>query len=221
MKKNFLAASVILAVTIGAAASTPVPAIATAGVLEDNLATTGREIYNFVPGDRYHGSWVAIDYTPPTAVAVTAFRHHYCYNETPLKNQLNFQLLRGQNPGVGSLVATWSVAAANWTEFDTGWRMFNRAVYLCIVPFNPPRTLSPSARYWFAYQSENDLAPNYVYWAFRTPVKGAVMWVKLGASEPWRGIDELYGSFDGSYRLDGGYTAVAPASLGKVKALFR
>jgi hypothetical protein len=219
MQTNVLCRGVILLLAVAGGA--PVAATATAGVLEDNLATTGPQIYNFQEGDKRNDSWVAIDYTPPTAVTVTAFRHHYIYNATPLKNQLNFQLFRGDNPGVGSLVATWAVPAAAWNEINTGWTAFGRPVYLCVVPFNPPRALSPSVQYWFAYQSENNQPANIVYWAFRSSIKGAVMWVKLGASERWRGIDELYGRFDGSYRLDGGYTGVAPASLGKVKALFR
>ena len=214
--------ALVLTVVLVAACAAPAAATAAPGVLEDNLATEWRQIQNFVPvGNRYRGSWVAIDYTPPTAVAVTAFRHHYVYNTAPLKNQLNFQLIRGQNPGVGSLVATWSVAAAKWTEFDTGWILFSRRVYLCTVPFNPPRTLSPSARYWFAYQSENNLAPNIIYWAFRASIKGDLMWYKPSGTLPWRSIYELAGNVDGSYRLDGGFTGVAPSSFGKIKALYR
>ncbi len=210
---------VILVAAALAAAAWAAPT--SSGVLEDNLAPSGPQIRNFKDGDRYHGSWVAIDYTPRTAVAVTAFRHHYLYNSARLKNQLNFQLIRGQNPGVGSLVATWSVAAAKWTEFDTGWFAFGRKVYLCIVPFNPPRTLSPSARYWFAYQSENNRPANIVYWGFWASIKGELLWYKSSGTEPWRSIRELWGLADGSYRLDGGFTAVVPASLGRVKALFR
>jgi hypothetical protein len=210
---------VIAAVTALAAAAWAAPS--SSGVLEDNLAPTGPRIRNCVPGDKWRDSWVAIDYTPSTAVAVTAFRHHYIYNEVPLKNQLNFQLIRGQNPGVGSLVATWSVAAAKWTEFDTGWFAFGRKVYLCIVPFNPPRELSPSARYWFAYQTENDQPANIIYWAFWASIKGELLWYKSSGTEPWRSIRELWGLADGSYRLDGSFTGVAPASLGRVKALFK
>ena len=213
--------ALVLTVVLVAACAAPAAAIAAPGVLEDNLLPTGPQIRNCVPGDRYHGSWVAIDYTPAAAVAVTAFRHHYIYNTVPLKNQLNFQLIRGADPGVGSLVATWSVAAAKWTELDTGWHAFGRAVYLCIVPFNPPRELSPSARYWFAYQTENNLAPNIVYWAFWSSIKRELLWYKSSGTEPWRSIRELWGLADGSYRLDGGSTGVAPASFGKIKALYR
>jgi len=219
MEKNFLGVGFIFWVAVAGGA--PAAAPTSSGVLEDNLATTGGQIYNFQEGDKRNGSWVAIDYTPGATVTVTAFRHHYIYNATPLKNQLNFQLIRGENPGVGSLVATWAVPAAGWNEINTGWTAFGRPVYLCVVPLNPGRNLAANQRYWFAYQSENDQPANVFYWAFRSSIKGAVMWVKLSASEPWRGIDTLYGRFDGSYRLDGGYTGVAPSSFGKVKALFR
>ncbi len=219
MKKKVLCCGVFLILAV--VGGTPVPATAMPGILEDNLATTSREITNFVPGSRYHGSWVAIDYTPTAAVTVTAFRHHYLYNATPLKNRLNFQLFRGDNPGVGSLVATWSVPAAGWTEYDTGWVLFGRKVYLCVVPFTPGRNLAANGHYWFAYQSDNDQSPNEVYWGFRASIKGDVMWHKLSTNEPWRSIVWLAGYVDGTYRLDGGFTGVAPASLGKVKALYR
>jgi hypothetical protein len=218
MKKNFLLVRVILwFVVAGGAAS----AVAMPGILEDNLATESRQIVNFVPGSRYRGGWVAIDYTPTAAVTVTAFRHHYLYNVTPLKNQLNFQLIRGENPGVGSLVATWSVPAAGWTEYDTGWVLFGRKVYLCVVPFTPGRNLAAKQRYWFAYQSDNDQSPNDVYWGFWGSIKGDLMWYKLSTSEPWRSISGIGGYVDGTYRLDGGYTGVAPSSFGKIKALYR
>jgi hypothetical protein len=217
MKNNFLGVGFIFWVAVAGGA--PAAAPTSAGILEDNLATTSQEIHNFEKASKWDDSWLAIDYTPPAAVAVTAFRHHYIYNATPLKNQLNFQLIRGDNPGVGSLVATWSVPAAGWTEFDTGWVMFTRKVYLCIVPFNPPRALSPSVRYWFAYQSENDQPANIVYWAFRPSVKGYPLWVKYSGNDPWQ--RHPYFTCDGSYRLDGGYTGVDAASFGKIKALYR
>jgi hypothetical protein len=216
MEKNVLCRRVILLLAVAGGA--PASAIATAGVLEDNLATAWQQITNFQQASKYFESWVAIDYTPPTTVAVTAFRHHYVYYTTPSKEQLNFQLFRGDNPGVGSLVATWSVPAAVWNEIDTGWIMFGRPVYLCVVPFNPPRALSPSVQYWFAYQSDNGQPAGTACWGFWPSIKGDRMWWKYSGTQPW---ERTGYSCDGSYRLDGGYTAVAPASLGKVKALFR
>jgi hypothetical protein len=148
------------------------------------------------------------------------FRHHYVYQTTPLKNQLNFQLLRGENPGVGSVVATWSVATANWEEINTGWVVSGRPVYLCVVPFVPGRDLTGNQRYWFAYQSENNLAANVVYWSRHATIKGEMAWIYLNGR--WGStVEHGYGMYDTSYRIDGGFAAVTPGSLGKVKALFR
>jgi hypothetical protein len=220
MKTNVLYGGVFLMLAVAGGA--PASAVAMPGILEDNLATASSQIRNFVPaGSRYRDSWVAIDYTPTAAVTVTAFRHHYLYNATPSKNQLNFQLIRGSDPGVGSLVATWSVPAAGWEEINAGWVMFGRSVYLCVVPFTPGRNLAAKRHYWFAYQSDNDQSPNDVYWGFWSSIKGDIMWYKLSGTEPWRDISGLAGWVDGTYRLDGGYTGVAPASIGKVKVLFR
>ncbi len=197
----------------------PLVGPATHGILEDNLVANPGQFRGGRYAARWDNSWVAFDYTPTTAVTVATFRHHYMYNSAPLKNQLNFQLLRGENPRVGSVVATWSVPAAGWNELNTGWTAFGRPVYLCVVPFNPGRNLAASQRYWFAYQSENNLAPNIVYWAYRAEIKGEVWWQYL--SGRWQSAYELGYPGDMSYRLDGGYTGVAPASIGKVKALFR
>lgn len=214
MLKSLLLAGAVLAFVGSSAAADSL------GILDDNLATAQGQFRGGKTGDRYYNSWVAIDYTPTAGVTVTTFRHHYLYNTAPLKNQLNFQLIRGENPRVGSVVSTWSVRAANWNEINTGWFAFGRPVYLCVVPFSPGRALAARVRYWFAYQSENTQSANVVYWCYHYPIKGEVMWHYL--SGRWQSSVEWgYGNFDMSYRIDGGFTAVTPASLGKVKALLR
>lgn len=227
MFKRLLTAAVFLAAAVTALAANgpsyggnPPKNPASQGILETNLATNSGQFRGGRDGARYHDSWVAFDYTPTTRVTVTTFRHHYMYNSAPLKNQLNFQLIRGQNPRVGSVVATWAVPAASWDEINTGWTAFGRTVYLCVVPFTPGRNLAASQRYWFAYQSENDRAPNMVYWVYRADsIKGEMWWQYLNGR--WQSASEYGYPGDMSYRLDGGFTGVTPASLGKVKALYR
>lgn len=184
----------------------------------DNLCTASSQITNGLAGCGYFSSWLALDYTPTAAVVVNKLFFHYIYNSSPLKNTLNFRLYQGTSPG-GSLIRSWDVPASGYTEVNTGWVAFSRAVYRAEVTI-PDQSLSPSTKYWFAYTSANTASPNIVYWCVRADsIKEDMVWWYLSAS--WgSSAAKGYGTVEQSYKIDGRLTGIAPASVGKVKALY-
>jgi len=161
--------------------------------------------------------WLAYDYTPTAAVSVVRLTMDYIYQTTQSKSTLNFRLYSGTNPGVGSIVATWSVPPANYTETNTGRTWFGHTVWRATIPI-PPQSLMANLRYWFAYQSAT---PANVYWICRPDTYGAdMLWVFTGSS--WGSSEAKgLGVLEQSFMIEGGVTGVTPASLGRVKALFR
>jgi hypothetical protein len=189
-------------------------------ILVNNLVTSGAQIRQGVAGCAYYNSWVAFDYTPTSAVTVRQITLDYLYNTSPLKNTINFQLYRGTDPGVGSIVRSWSVSAVNYEEKNTGWIAFSRPVWRSTIPI-PDQRLSGSTKYWFAYTSLNSLAPNIVYWCVQATLKEDQIWWYLNGS--WgSGISKgVPGYYEQSYALwDVRTVGVAPTSFGKIKTLY-
>jgi hypothetical protein len=188
-------------------------------ILVDNLVSVIRYVQG-VMGCAWNSSWVAFDYTPTSAVTVKQVTLDYLYNTSPLKNTINFRLYRGTNPGVGSIVRSWSVPAANYEEKNTGWVAFGRPVWRSTIPI-PDQRLSASTKYWFAYTSPNSESANIVYWLVWTQLKEEQIWWYLSGS--WgSGISKgVPGVFEQSYALwDVRNVGVAPTSFGKIKTLF-
>jgi hypothetical protein len=150
-------------------------------ILVDNLVTSAPQIRQGVMACAWNSSWLALDYTPKTAVTVKQVTLDYLYNTSPLKNTINFRLYRGTDPGVGSIVRSWSVRAANYEEKNTGWTAFGRPVWRSTIPI-PDQRLSASTKYWFAYTSSNSEAPNIVYWCVQATLKEDQIWWYLNGS---------------------------------------
>jgi hypothetical protein len=189
-------------------------------VLVDNLITSGSQVRNGLSGCTYHSSWLALDYTPSSAVTVRQITLDYIYNSQRLKSALNFRLYSGTNPGVGSIIRSWSVPASGYTEASTGWVAFSRPIYRATVPI-PDQALSGSTRYWFAYTSPNSTAPTIVYFCVQATIKGEEIWWYLSSSWGPGSSKGAGGRYDQSYALDSSQTGVEPVSLGKVKTLFK
>lgn len=190
-------------------------------ILVDNLVTSGGGVRQGVAGCAYYNSWVALDYTPTNAVTVRQITLDYLYNSQRLKNTINFRLYRGTSPGVGSIVRSWSVSAANYEEKNTGWVAFGRPVWRSTIPI-PDQRLSASTKYWFAYTSSNSEAPNIVYWCVQATLQEEQIWWYLNGS--WgSGISKgVPGVYEQSYALwDVRTVGVAPASVGRIRALFQ
>ncbi len=191
-------------------------------VLVNNLVTSGGEIRNGLSGCEYaaHNSWVAFDYTPSSAVVVKQVTLDYLYNSTRLKNTVKFQVYRGTNPGVGSVVSSFSIPASGYTETATGWIAFSRPVYRATIPI-PDQSLSASTKYWFAYRSANNTAATIVYWAVQATLKEEQVWWYLSGSWGSGSSKGAGGTYDQSYSIEDTQTGVEPVSLGKVKTLFK
>ena len=190
----------------------------TDAILVDNLVTSGAQCLQGLAGCAYFSSWVAFDYTPPTDVTVTQVTLDYCYNQTPLKNTINFRLYSGVDPGVGSIVRSWDVPAASYNEVNTGWVAFSRPVYRSTIPI-PGQALTAKTKYWFAYTSPNTASPNIIYWIVQATLKEEQVWWYLNGRWGSGSAQGAGGTYDQSYRLES-LTGVEPVSFGKVKALF-
>lgn len=173
-----------------------------------------------VTGCAYHGTWVALDYTPTRAVTVRQVTLDYLYNTSPRKNTINFRLYRGTDPGVGSVVRSWSVPAANYEEKNTGWIAFGRPVWRSTIPI-PDQSLSASTKYWFAYTSPNSESANIVYWLVWAQIKEDQIWWYLNGSWGSGSSKGVPGVYEQSYALwDVRNVGVTPTSFGKIKTLF-
>jgi hypothetical protein len=191
-------------------------------ILEDNLNNAGSNTYNNgLAGCAYFSSWLAFDFQSTTAVTVRHIILDYVYNSSPLKNTINFRLYQGTTPAVGSIVRSWDVPAANYTETNTGWVAFARPVYRSYIPI-PDQALTANTKYWFAYTSPNSGSANIIYWLVWTQLKRDEVWWYLNSRWGTGSSQGAGGTYDQSYRLDDVITGqgLAPASLGKVKALF-
>jgi hypothetical protein len=191
-------------------------------VLVDNLCTSAAQIMNGLSGCAYpaHNSWVAFDYTPTSSVTVRQVTFHYLYNSAPLKNTINFQLYSGTNPGVGSIVRSWNVAAAGYEEKLTGWSKWGRPVYVATVPI-PDQALTGSTKYWFAYRSPNTASANIVYWCVQSTLKEEQVWWYLNSRWGPGSSQGAGGTYDQSYRLEDVATVgIAPTSFGRIKTLY-
>ena len=188
-------------------------------ILVDNLITSAYQCTSGASGCAYHSSWVAFDYTPTANVTVRQITLDYLYNETPLKNSINFRLYRGTDPGVGSIVRSWSVPAANYEEKNTGWFAFGRSVWRSTIPI-PDQRLSARTKYWFAYTSPNSAQENIVYWCVRAQLKEDQIWWFLSGSWGPGSYKGMGGVYEQSYRLEDSQVGVTPTSLGSIKALF-
>ena len=188
-------------------------------ILVNNLVTSGGQVTNGLAGCAYFSSWLAFDYTPTTNTTVRQVTLDYIYNSTPLKAAINFRLYSGTNPGVGSIVRSWSVPAASYVEANTGWVAFQRTVYRSTVPI-PDQALTANTKYWFAYTSPNTASPNIVYWCVQSTLKEEQVWWYLNSSWGTSLAKGAGGTYDQSYALDDSQVGVAPTSFGKVKALF-
>ena len=239
MKNVFTLAACITVLAVAAFAAEPAPYLTanpepgnalgggghngTDAVLVTNLVTAGSQVTNGLSGCEYaaHNSWVAFDYTPTSAVTVKQVTLDYIYNSARLKNTLKFQLYRGTNPGVGSVVATWVVPAASYEEKSTGWVAFSRPIYRATVPI-PDQALSGSTKYWFAYRSANTVAANIVYWCVRAQLKEEQVWWYLTGSWGTGQAKGAGGVYDQSYSLEDVATVgIAPTSFGKIKTLYQ
>jgi hypothetical protein len=188
-------------------------------VLVNNLITSGGQCTNGLSGCAYHSSWVAFDWTPTTNATVRQITLDYLYNSSPLKNTINFRLYRGNDPGAGSIVASWDVLAANYTETNTGWIAFSRPIYRAVVPI-PAQSLTANTRYWFAYTSPNSGSANIVYWCVQATLVGEQVWWYLNGSWGTGLAKGAGGTYDQSFALDTSQTDVAPASFGSIRAIF-
>jgi hypothetical protein len=231
MKKVLVMAACVSVLAVAALANEPLPYLtATPGgmagsgnsydkVLVDNLITNGGQCTNGLAGCAYFSSWLALDYTPTTNVTVRQITLDYLYNSSPLKNTINFRLYQGTDPGVGSIIRSWDVPAASYNEANTGWVAFSRAIYRATVPI-PDQALTANTKYWFAYTSPNSGSANIVYWCVQATVKEDQVWWYLNGRWGTGSSQGSGGNYDQSYALDDSQVGVAPASLGKVKALF-
>jgi hypothetical protein len=195
----------------------------TDAVLVNNLITSGSQCTNGLSGCEYasHNSWVAFDYTPTSAVTVRQVTLDYLYNSSPLKNTVKFQLYRGTNPGVGSVVASWNVPAASYVEKNTGWVAFSRPIYRATIPI-PDQALSASTKYWFAYRSANTASTNIVYWCVQATLKEDQVWWYLNSRWGSGSSQGAGGTYDQSYQIEDVATVgVAPTSFGKIKTLYQ
>lgn len=237
MRKVFTLAACITVLAVAAFAAEPAPYLTanpepgsalgggghngTDAVLVDNLITSGSQVTNGLAGCAYFSSWLAVDYTPTSAVTVRQITLDYIYNSAPLKNTINFRLYSGANPGVGSIVRSWAVPAASYEEKSTGWVAFSRTIYRATVPI-PDQALSGSTKYWFAYTSPNTASPNIIYWCVRLQLKEEQCWWYLNGSWGTCLAKGGGGTYEQSYRLEDVATVgIAPTSFGKIKTLYQ
>jgi len=233
MRKVFTLAACITVLAVAAFAAEPAPYLTehaesgnpgggggqdnSDGVLVDHLATSSAQITNGFSATTATTRWLAVDYTPTSGVRLEKVWFHYLYNRSvSTKGPIPMRLYSGVNPGSGSIVASWTVPTATWTETRTAFTAFSRPVFLGEVPI-PSQTLTASTRYWVAYQMT---CTDNVFWAVGTTLVGEMIWWYLNSS--WgSSLTKGQGTVEGFYKLEGTLTGVEPVSLGKVKTLFK
>ncbi|NIT37349.1 MAG: hypothetical protein GTN49_12780 [candidate division Zixibacteria bacterium] len=234
MRRRFLIAACISLLAVGAFAGEPATSLAaptalgdvprgggghgnTDDVLVDHLVKSVGDIANGFSATTSTSRWLAIDYTPSSGIRLEKVWFHHVYNRSSSsKGPIPMRLYSGTNPGAGSIVATWTVDTGTWKETNTGWSKWGRMVFLGEVPI-APQTLTATTRYWIAYQMTSS---DNVFWAVRTQLQGEMIWWYLNGS--WgTSQSKGFGVMEGSYKLEGTLSGVAPTSLGKVRALFK
>lgn len=192
-------------------------------VLVDNLATSSGQIANGYSASTIGGAynrWIAFDYTPPVASTLEKISIHWLYNRsTSSLGDVKYQVIKGTNPGVGSIVSTFTVVKGSITEVNTGMTAFSRIVWRGDMPL-PNVKLDAKTKYWLAQQM---VCSDNVFFAVRTDsIKEEMCWW-YGDTRVWQSSQTAFNQrAEQSYRLEGigSGVGVNAASFGKIKSLY-
>lgn len=192
-------------------------------VLVNNLATSGGQISNGYSASTIGGSynrWIAFDYTPPVASTLEKISIHWIYYASSSSlGDVKYQVIKGTNPGAGSLVSTFTVPRGSITEVNTGMVAFSRPVFRGDMAL-PNVKLDAKEKYWLAQQM---VSSDNVFFCVRSDSIVEEMCWWYGDTRVWQSSQQAFNErTDQSYRLEGigSGVGVEAASFGKIRSLY-